>query len=122
MDYGYNSVIVAMINIPLPFFGIVLTYGCTRNGAIGMETSSRNSGVIHAGIYYPPGSLKALSCIRGNRLLYDYCKDKHVSHAACGKIILAADTDQQQRLKALQTNANKVKYLTKVLSFAYASL
>jgi len=75
------------------------------NDAIGLETSSRNSGVIHAGIYYPPGSLKALCCVRGKQLLYDYCNQKQVSHARCGKLILAANTDQHERLKALQTNA-----------------
>ena len=75
------------------------------NGAIGLETSSRNSGVIHAGIYYPPNSLKALCCVRGNQLLYDYCEKKHVSYSRCGKLIIASSADQQDRLKALQQNA-----------------
>ena len=75
------------------------------NGSIGMETSSRNSGVIHAGIYYPPDSLKARCCVRGNQLLYDYCKKKHVSHARCGKLIISGSVEQQDRLKALQHNA-----------------
>ena len=75
------------------------------NGSIGLETSSRNSGVIHAGIYYPPNSLKALCCVRGNKLLYDYCEKKHVSHARCGKLIIASSADQQDQLKALQHNA-----------------
>jgi len=75
------------------------------NGSIGLETSSRNSGVIHAGIYYPPNSLKALCCVRGNPLLYDYCEKKHVSHSRCGKLIIASSEDQQDRLKALQQNA-----------------
>ncbi len=75
------------------------------NSSFGMETSSRNSGVIHAGIYYPPNSLKALYCVRGKQLLYDYCERKHIPHARCGKLIIAASTDQRDRLKALQHNA-----------------
>jgi len=75
------------------------------NHSIGMETSSRNSGVIHAGIYYPPGSLKAHCCVRGNQLIYDYCAQRHISHARCGKLIVAVSTHQQDRLKALQHNA-----------------
>jgi L-2-hydroxyglutarate oxidase LhgO len=75
------------------------------NSSIGMETSSRNSGVIHAGIYYPPNSLKALCCVRGNQLLHDYCKKKHVSHSRCGKLIIASNEDQLDSLKALQNNA-----------------
>ena len=75
------------------------------NGSIGLETSSRNSGVIHAGIYYQPNSLKALCCVRGNRLLYDYCEKKHISPSRCSKLIIASSEDQQDRLKTLQQNA-----------------
>ena len=75
------------------------------NRSHGMETSSRNSGVIHAGIYYPPGSLKALCCVRGKHLLYDYCETKHVSHDRCGKLVIAGSSRQKDRLRTLHHNA-----------------
>lgn len=57
---------------------------------IGQETSSRNSEVIHAGIYYPSGSLKALSCVRGRELLYHYCRQQQIPHKRIGKLIVAS--------------------------------
>jgi len=75
------------------------------NDSFGMETSSRNSGVIHAGIYYPPGSLKARSCVRGKQLLYDYCVKRQIPFERIGKLIIAANEDQQDKLRALQINA-----------------
>ena len=71
----------------------------------GQETSSRNSGVIHAGIYYPPGSLKARHCLRGKRLLYDYCDKRRVTVQRCGKLVIASSENQLEKLQALADNA-----------------
>ncbi len=71
-------------------------------GSIGQGVSSRNSEVIHAGIYYPIGSNKANLCTRGRRLLYGYCREKHIPHRRCGKLIVATSGAQQGALSQLQ--------------------
>jgi L-2-hydroxyglutarate oxidase LhgO len=73
--------------------------------AIGMGVTSRSSEVIHAGIYYPTGSLKARVCLRGNRLLYDYCESHGVPHRRCGKLIVACDADEAERLPGIRAKA-----------------
>jgi L-2-hydroxyglutarate oxidase LhgO len=72
---------------------------------IGTETSSRNSEVIHAGIYYPKGSLMARSCVAGRRALYAYCEAHGVPHRNCGKLIAATSDDENERLGAIKARA-----------------
>ena len=73
--------------------------------AIGTHTSSRNSEVIHAGIYYPPGSLRAWACVRGKHLLYEYCASHGVEHRAITKLIAAVNPEQGEELERLRVNA-----------------
>ena len=78
-----------------------------RNGRFGQETSSRNSEVIHAGMYYPTGSLKASLCVEGNRLLYEYCRSHDVAYQQTGKLIVAGDDAEAATLTAILDQGRK---------------
>ena len=73
--------------------------------AIGTGTSSRNSEVIHAGIYYTRGSLKAQLCVQGKQLLYDYCAQRGIGHSRCGKLIVATHESQVAQLQSIISKA-----------------
>jgi len=76
-----------------------------KNARPGLETSSRNSGVIHAGIYYPSNSLKTQLCVQGRAQLYRYCEQHQIPHQRCGKLIVATHAAEAPALRALQQQA-----------------
>src|SRR5262245_52280620 len=76
-----------------------------RHGLIGSETSSRNSEVIHAGIYYPTGSLRARLCVEGKDEIYRFCERRGVAHRRCGRLLVATAEDQLGKLAAIHRTA-----------------
>ncbi len=68
---------------------------------IGNGISSRNSEVIHAGLYYPPGSLRARHCVRGRRMLYEFCAAHGVPHRKCGKLVVAENDAEIERVTSI---------------------
>jgi glycerol-3-phosphate dehydrogenase len=73
-----------------------------QNPRVGMATSSRNSGVIHSGIYYQKNSLKARHCVAGNRMMYAFCEKHKVPYRHCGKLVVAANAQEEEALAALK--------------------
>ena len=76
-----------------------------KNPSFGQGASSRNSEVIHAGIYYPKDSIKAQTCIRGKRLLYELCSRYNIPYKKLGKLIVASDKKGQAKLDNIYRNA-----------------
>jgi L-2-hydroxyglutarate oxidase LhgO len=76
-----------------------------KHDTFGLETSSRNSEVIHAGIYYPTGSLKARLCVEGKELLYDFCRQYNIPHRQIGKLIVANNVQEKASLESLHQQA-----------------
>ena len=82
-------------------------YVLEKNERFGQEISSRHSGVIHSGIYYPYGSLKAKLCVEGNRLLYELCRKHGIGHKKLGKLIVAASDEETAQLQELQERGRR---------------
>ncbi len=78
-----------------------------RNNRLAQETTSRNSEVIHAGIYYKPGSLKSELCIRGKELLYEYLRIHNLPHTQCGKFIVASSAEEERKLFDIYKNGKE---------------
>jgi L-2-hydroxyglutarate oxidase LhgO len=78
-----------------------------KHTKFGQETSSRNSEVIHSGIYYPTNTLKAHLCVQGRKLLYDYCSKNEILHKKCGKLIVATTNDEEKLLGGI-LNQSKI--------------
>lgn len=76
-----------------------------KEDAVAQHQTSHNSGVVHAGIYYPPGSLKARLCTRGRALLKEYCDEQEIPFVECGKVVVAADESQIPALRELEARA-----------------
>ena len=78
-----------------------------KESTFGRHVSSRNSEVIHSGLYYEPGSLKSKLCVRGNQLIYDFAKQYGINYKNCGKIIVVSDPGEIDKLEALMQNGKQ---------------
>src|ERR1700750_2924860 len=110
MAFDFDAVVVGAGAV-----GLACGYALARRGlsvvvlekerAIGQGVSSRNSEVIHAGLYYPTGSLKARLCVEGRRALYGFLDSHGVAFERCGKLVVAPDTSDIPALEAIERQA-----------------
>jgi L-2-hydroxyglutarate oxidase LhgO len=120
-DFDFDAVVVGAGAV-----GLACGYALARRGlvtavlerdsAIGQEVSSRNSEVIHGGLYYPTGSLKARLCVAGRRALYPFLDAHHVAYDRCGKLVVATDEDEVAHVEAIlvQAEANGVEGMARL--------
>ena len=82
-----------------------------KENQLGLHQTGRNSGVIHAGVYYPPGSVRAKLCVRGCDMIYEYLRERGIAHKQCGKVIVAREEGELKRLDELfrRARANEVR-------------
>src|ERR1700747_535477 len=73
-----------------------------KEGRVGQHQSGHNSGVIHSGVYYKPGSLKARLCVEGAQAMVEFCREHGLPHQVCGKVIVATREEEFSRLEELQ--------------------
>lgn len=86
-----------------------------KESRVGIHASGRNSGVLHSGVYYSPGSLKAKYCVEGNRLMRDYCELKNLPIQKTGKVIVATDEEKHKNLFELKSRADKAGANTRII-------
>lgn len=92
-----------------------------RHRKAGLETSTHNSGVIHAGLYYPPGSLKATMCVEGRERLKAFCKLHDVPHHETGKLVVATETSEEFHLESLAANASASQVEVEIVDAAFVA-
>ncbi|MFN4178197.1 NAD(P)/FAD-dependent oxidoreductase [Phenylobacterium sp.] len=121
VDFDFDAVVVGAGAV-----GLACGYALARRGlvvavleqdaAIGQGVSSRNSEVIHGGLYYPTGSLKARLCVTGRRMLYAFCDAHHVAYDRCGKLVVATGPEEVGRLDAIleQARVNDVEGMARL--------
>jgi len=119
MDFDFDSVVVGAGAVGLACGYVLARRGLSvlvleKERAIGQGVSSRNSEVIHAGLYYPTGSLKARFCVEGRRALYAFVESHKVAYRKCGKFVVATEAGEVERLEAIrrQGEVNGVEGLT----------